>query len=285
LQIVLFSKMFDRLPTGELADLAKELGFDGVDLTVRPGGHIEPEEVEGRLPEAVEALEARGLSLPMITTAITDPEEPHAESTFRAASNCGVRLLKLGYWPYRGLGTLLPDIEAVREKLRGIARLAEKYGVCATVHVHSGDFLTADPIAVYLLLRDLDPDLVGAYIDPGHMALEGGISGWKMGIDALSDRIRIVAVKDFAWVKTRDVGGNVKWTFEHAPLREGIVPWDEVFSLLNRLGFDGVVSLHNEYPGKSHEELVEMAREDLAYLREVVRRACGPERRGVEGEG
>lgn len=273
MQIVLFSKMFDRLPTGELADLAKELGFDGIDLTVRPKGHIEPEEAERRLPEAVDIFRARGLSVPMITTAITDPEEPHAESTFRAASSCGVKFLKLGYWRYRGLGTLLPDIEAVREKLRGIAKLAEKYGVCAAVHVHSGDFLTADPIAVYLLLRDLDPDLVAAYIDPGHMALEGGRSGWKMGLDALSDRIRLVAVKDFAWVRTADDEGNVMWTFEHAPLREGIVPWEEVFSLLAKIGFDGVVSLHNEYPEKTHDELVELAREDLAYLKGVLEKA------------
>ena len=275
MQIVLFSKMFDRLPTGELADLAATLGFDGIDLTVRPKGHIEPEEAEKRLPGAVEIFRARGLSVPMITTAITDPGEPHAEAIFRAASRCGVKFLKLGYWPYRGLGTLLTDIEAVRGKLRGIARLAEKYGVCAAVHIHSGDFLTADPAVVYMLLRDLDPDLVAAYVDPGHMALEGGRSGWKMGLDILSDRIRLVAVKDFAWRKEVDDKGNVKWTFEHVPLREGIVPWEEVFSILKRIGFDGVVSLHNEYPGRSHEELVELAREDISYLRDTIGKVYG----------
>ena len=38
----MFSKMLGELPVAEVARRMKGLGFAGVDLTVRPGGHVEP---------------------------------------------------------------------------------------------------------------------------------------------------------------------------------------------------------------------------------------------------
>ncbi len=53
-----------------------ESGFRAVDLTVRPDGHVLPERVEDDLPRAVETLRRSGLTVPMITTAITDANDP-----------------------------------------------------------------------------------------------------------------------------------------------------------------------------------------------------------------
>ncbi len=43
--ICIFSKHLQWCNYKEMADLAGEIGFDGVDLTVRPKGHVLPEEV------------------------------------------------------------------------------------------------------------------------------------------------------------------------------------------------------------------------------------------------
>jgi hypothetical protein len=51
-----------------LARSAKRLGFDGLDLTVRPGGHVLPERAADELPEAVATIRGEGLDVPMITT-------------------------------------------------------------------------------------------------------------------------------------------------------------------------------------------------------------------------
>ena len=40
----------------EMSKVVAEMGFDGVDLTVRPQGHVLPERVEADLPKAVEAI-------------------------------------------------------------------------------------------------------------------------------------------------------------------------------------------------------------------------------------
>jgi len=58
-KISIFSKHLQWLDYKEMANVLHEIGFDGADLTVRPGGHVLPDRVEEDLPKAAEAL-ARG---------------------------------------------------------------------------------------------------------------------------------------------------------------------------------------------------------------------------------
>src|SRR6516164_1369659 len=98
MQFVMFSKMLQEFSVAEAAKRIKKLGFDGVDLTVRPKGHVLPERVEKDLPVAVAAIHAEGLDVPMASTAITKASDPHVEATFAAAARQGIHRLKLGYW-------------------------------------------------------------------------------------------------------------------------------------------------------------------------------------------
>ena len=50
-----FSKHLQFLDYEEVGKTAKNMGFDGIDLTVRPRGHVLPERVEDDLPRAVQA--------------------------------------------------------------------------------------------------------------------------------------------------------------------------------------------------------------------------------------
>lgn len=275
MQFVMFSKMLGGYSVEEAGRVIRGLGFDGVDLTVRPGGHVAPGEAATKLPEAVRILGSLGLVVPMITTGITSAADPTAEGVFRAAAESGIRSLKLGYWPYAGFGRLREQIARVQRELDGIEKLASRHGVWAGIHNHSGDFVSSLPAVVAELIRDRDPSAIGAYFDPGHATAEGGVSGWKMGLDLLAPRIRLVAVKSFGWFREAD-GDSVIWRERLVPLSEGTVRWREVFALLRQAGFDGVVSVHSEYQGShswrdlSTEDLIEQTRADLIYLRSCV---------------
>ena len=60
MQLVMFTKHVQEFPVAETAKRVKALGFDGLDLTVRPGGHVVPERVGVELAAAVAAArEAR----------------------------------------------------------------------------------------------------------------------------------------------------------------------------------------------------------------------------------
>ncbi|HEY6987691.1 MAG TPA: hypothetical protein VH369_04870 [Bryobacteraceae bacterium] len=110
LKICVFSKHFQWTGIKEAAAIAKDLGFDGVDLTVRKGGHVEPARVESDLPSAVEAVRAAGLEVPMITTEITDAATPYAGAILKMASQLGVRHYRWGrltYQPNKGIAEQL----------------------------------------------------------------------------------------------------------------------------------------------------------------------------------
>ena len=273
----MFSKMLAPYSIRQAGEVIRSLGFAGVDLTCRPQGHVLPEQTRERLPQAVRELRSLGLSVPMLTTGITSADDAHAADVFAAAAACGVRQLKLGYWRYSGFGQGRQQIREIRDKLRGIERLAKEHGVQACVHIHSGDYLSANPAVLMLLLEGTDPAAIGAYIDPGHMTVEGGVSGWKIGMDLLADRIALVAIKSFGWFREEAPStGEVRWQEKLVPLREGTVRWREVFSLLRQIGYDGAVSVHSEYQG-SHswrdlttEQLIDQTRDDVVYLRSVM---------------
>jgi sugar phosphate isomerase/epimerase len=162
----------------------------------------------------------------------------------------------------------------------GLEAVARKHGVRVSIHVHSGDYLSAEAGNILLLLQGRDPHHVGAYLDPGHMTLEGGASGWKQGIDLLQDQVSMVAVKSFGHFPEKDPDhGDTRWRAKLVPLRDGIVRWREVLPCLRQLGWDGIVSFHSEYQGKESwkdlglEDLIAQTRDDLAYMRPIIRAA------------
>src|SRR5579859_2857846 len=76
LKVAIFSKHLQFLQGDALAAGAAEIGFDGIDLAVRKGGHIEPARVRQGLPKLVAAIRQHGLEVPMLTTDIVDADTP-----------------------------------------------------------------------------------------------------------------------------------------------------------------------------------------------------------------
>src|ERR1051326_1655291 len=87
LPIVIFSKVYQELNLNfeDAAALTSEAGLNGVDSPVRPRGEILPERVADDLPRYAAILKKRGLTLPLLTTAILSPASPHAEEILRIA--------------------------------------------------------------------------------------------------------------------------------------------------------------------------------------------------------
>ena len=73
IKVCVFSKHLQFLDYAEMARTAADIGFAGVALTVRPGGHVLPENVERDMPKAVQAVEQAGIKVYTITTRINDP--------------------------------------------------------------------------------------------------------------------------------------------------------------------------------------------------------------------
>jgi sugar phosphate isomerase/epimerase len=267
----MFSKMLQELSIADTAEAMARLGFDGVDLTVRDQGHILPENVAEELPPACETFRQKGLVVGMLTTGITSAEDEHAETLFRTASECGVRFLKLGYWTYEGFGSIKRQIEAVRADLQALEALALEHGVNATIHTHSGNFMTADLPICHMLTEGLDPDAIGIYVDAGHIVLEGGYGVWRQGLDLVSDRIRLIAAKNLGWFAETDTEtGRVVWKRRVVPCDQGMTDWKEFFKCLQAAGYDGYVSMHSEYTDLALDDLIAQTEADLKLMKDVL---------------
>jgi hypothetical protein len=126
LKICVFSKHLQWASVKDAADLAKEIGFDGIDLTVRAGGHIEPERVEAELPAAVDAIRSAGLEVPMITTDILPSTMEKADAVLRTAGKLGIRHYRWGELMYDANRSIPDQLVTLGPKMKALAQLNER---------------------------------------------------------------------------------------------------------------------------------------------------------------
>jgi sugar phosphate isomerase/epimerase len=251
----------------ELGKKAKEIGFAGVDLTVRAKGHVLPERATDDMPRAIEAIRAHGLSVPMITTNILQPDEPAARPILSTAAKLKVRYWKPGYHRYK-VDAVEQSLRAAKQATAGLAQLSKQYGIVAGFHNHSGDYVGSAVWDIREIIADLDPKSIGYYFDPAHATVEGGLGGWRISLNMVAPRLKMVALKDFYWAKGKDG----RWRTQWCPMGEGMVDWQRVFAGFAAAKFQGPLTLHVEYEPK--DELAAIAN-DFAFVRKHVTAAYG----------
>ena len=98
--ICAFSQNLIKVPYPELGLIAQQIGYDGVDLTVMDGGHVNPHITNVDLVRAIESVRGAGLEVPMITTTLTTTSEQTAYPILAITGHTQVHLYRLGFWPY-----------------------------------------------------------------------------------------------------------------------------------------------------------------------------------------
>jgi sugar phosphate isomerase/epimerase len=270
MQLMVFSKHLAGLPLDEVARRLVAIGIDAIDLTVRPGGHVEPERVEDDLPQAAKILAAGGVRIGMITTAITDAHDPLTPRILSAAANLGITHYKLGYYFYEGFGQLKKQRDIVRQRIQELAALNREIDIHGGFHNHSDRFIGAMAGDVHYVLQDSDPCYIGSYFDAAHATIEGGLSGWELGLDLLSERVMMLAVKDYRWVAGGSQSGVRQHQPQFCPLADGNTPWPQILRHLKQIGFDGPVSLHSEYEDLTPHEVLKQTARDAVVFREWI---------------
>lgn len=276
LPICAFSKHFQWLDWKGTAALCAELGYDGVDLTVRRGGHVEPDRVATDLPRAVEIFRNAGLAIPMITAGIVDAGSPHAEAIVRSAAELGIRRYRWGGFRYDPAQPIPRQIEEFKRRSKDLASLNRRFGVCAMYHTHSGiGQFGASMWDIWLVVKDLDTAAVSVNLDIGHATVEGSFGGWLNSTRLLLPVTRGVAVKDFFWEKNEKGEWRPRW----CPMGDGMVDFRAFFAMARAAGFEGPIQHHMEFPelGAAHTgrsemtisraEFVRIAKEEIRRLR------------------
>jgi sugar phosphate isomerase/epimerase len=241
IKVSIFSKHLHWLNYADMAALAAEMGFDGVDLTVRPDGHVLPENVTSDLPKAVAAVEKAGLKVYSIVTNIKQPDEKYATDILKAASALGIKYYRTAWFNYDKALSIPANLEAISKQLAGLVALNKQYRMHGAYQNHSGDLFGASVWDLWLALKDLDPASIGCQYDIRHATTEGADT-WATSIQPLVPYIKTTNIKDFYWEKK-----DGKWQVKSVPLGEGMVDFKKYFEVLKQQGIGGPLSLHCEY--------------------------------------
>ena len=240
-KIHVFSKHLQWLGYNEMAETAKQIGFDGIDLTVRPKGHVLPENVKEDLPKAVNAIRKSGLLADRITTEITDADDPLTLQVLTAAAELGIGNYRLGWLSYDQTKSTKENLHFYNLKLQKLAALNRQLGIQGSYQNHAGETVGGAVWDMVLLLEDIDPEYLGIRYDIRHATVEGGLS-WPVGMEYLSDKINSLDLKDFIWKETDN-----KWQPLTVPLGEGMVDFERYFQILKQQKISGDITMHFEY--------------------------------------
>jgi len=277
-----FSKHWQWTDVKETADICARLGYEGMDLTVRKGGHVLPERVQDDLPKAAEIIKNAGLKLTMITGDIEDTRTPHCEAVLKTLKSLGVRWCRWGGFRYDFKRPIPDQLAEFKAATKDLAAMNTEYGVCAMYHTHSGVGQVGASIwDLYIILKDFNPNAVSVNLDIGHATVEGGLGGWIHSTYLVTPMLRGVAVKDFKW--TQNAKGA--WVPGWCGLGQGMVNFKQFLPMIKAAGFNGPLQLHMEYPdlggadaGKTtftipKDKLLAIMQRDLDTLKGLLRQA------------
>lgn len=278
LKVNIFSKHLQFLDYNDMSAAVAEMGFDGLDLTVRPKGHVLPEKAEEDLPKAVNAMKKYGLKPSLLTTNIWDLSDPTEKVILATASTLNFTHYRTGWLRYPADKTKDESQEIYAQQAKKLEILNKELQLIGCYQNHAGNYVGASIWDIPAILSETKNKNMGCQYDIRHAVVEGGTS-WELGLRKILPYIKSLVIKDFKWNQE-----DGKWTIINTPLGEGMVNFSHYFSLLKKYQIEVPVSLHLEYDLGGAEkgntqltidkkEVFRRIKKDLTFLRETYTKA------------
>jgi len=242
LKIHIFSKHLQFLNYQDLAEAAAEMGFDGIDLTVRAKGHVLPERVESDMPKAVEAMRKVGLIPLLMTTSVQDADNITDKQVLKTAVVLGIQYYRMNWFAYPEGKSIPESLQYFQQKIKDLSYLNKELGLTGCYQNHAGNEVGSAIWELWELLKEADKRYMGLQYDIRHAVVEGGQS-WQNSLRLVQSQIKTLAIKDFLWAKQ-----NGEWNTQNVPLGEGMIDFKTYFKLLKQYQVNVPVSLHLEHP-------------------------------------
>lgn len=267
-----FTKPWPDVPLATLGKLVKSLGFDGVELPVRPNFQVPPENVRRGLPLAARILGDCGLAIGSIAGPVDEP-------TIAACGECGVPIIRVMIQIDPAIGYRASE-DAARRRFDAVLPLLEQSGVAIGVQNHCGAMI-GSAIGLMHLIETYDPKLVGAVLDPAHCGLAGEPD--EMAIDIAWSHLLLVNMKSAFWERSAghevvDAPWQPRWTLGG----QGITSWRRVAVELSRRGYGRDICLHAEYSSVdgasgdlTGDGVIPLLTRDIAYVGSLFTRTGG----------
>ncbi len=223
--------------------VAKESGFDSMELNMEPEGTLSPATTDADARAIRQMADEIGIELSSLSTGVywgTPFTHPDASVRDQAVELCRQQLRlaeALGVDTILVVpGVVTPDVfyddayTRAKQALQSLAPEAQRRKVAIGIENVWNRFLLS-PLEMARLIDEIGSEWVGCYFDAGNILDYGYPQHW---IRILGKRIKRVHVKDF-----RTEIGNIHGFTN--PL-QGDVPWMAVRSALEGIGYTGYIT-------------------------------------------
>ena len=263
--LCVFSKSLARVPYFQIGEIAAQIGFEGIDLTVLIGGHVDPRVTNVDLIRAFESIRSSNLEVPMITTSITSIADPTCYPVMYLTGHSQVPLFRMGLWPYDDQTPIRQRIAMVQRDVMQVVSLAQRCDICALLPNKAGPYVGESTWDAQMVIEPIDPRYAAHMYDIAEATAEGGAGGWEAALRVALPRLKAVSLQDFYWAKQ-----GALWYMRKCPLGDGMVDWQKFFAILAAAKFTGPISIAMDYAPK--DEAGSMAK-DLEFARKQVQHA------------
>lgn len=252
-----FTKPWPGKPLDELGKFVAGLGFQGVELPVRPGFQVEPENIAGGLKEAAKILGDHGVKIGTVAG-------PTNETAIAACADAGVPIIRICVKidPQKGY---MAEEDRLKKEYGELVPLLEKHGVAIGIQNHA-DYNVNHAMGIRHLIEGFDSKHFCAVLDQAHCGLNGEPP--EYAIDIVWSHLKVVNLKSAFWVRSNGPDApEAEWKKHWTTGRHGMAYWTSVVRELKKRNFSGDVCLTAEY--SDHDRVDDLVAEDIAYAKHL----------------
>jgi L-ribulose-5-phosphate 3-epimerase len=264
--VCLYSKVLSKIAVLDLPGILQAMGFDGVDLSVEPGGHILPDKADYHLMPALEAFTGIGLDVPMLTTGLTRAQDKDSQEVLGLATYIGVPFFRPGHWKCTGSVQIEMQLPFVQRDIANLAQLGRYTKMAMGVHNFMDGAEGAAVADINRVIRPLDPQWVGYDFDAAYATMEGGAAGIEGPLAVALPRLKMVTARDFKW-DGPEGGTRVA---KPCALGDGVVDFPKFFAALAKARFTGPITLPVDHSPTGELEAI---KHDLSFVRKQINAA------------
>jgi sugar phosphate isomerase/epimerase len=251
-----FTKPWPGKSIEELGDWAHWLGFDGIELPVRPGFPVNPDNAAKELPKAVTTLAQHNVKIFSIAGTAN-------EAMITACAESGIPTIRV-MAPIGADGYLKTE-EHLQKEFEALIPLLDKHHIRIGVQNHSGKYV-CNAMGLKSLIGKFDPKHIGAVWDAAHNALQGEEP--ELALEIVWPHLCMVNLKNAVWRRKNEAKAeSAEWTPYWTSGREGLASWPRVAAELKRRHYQGVVCLTAEYDDPNAVD--RLISEDLHFARSL----------------
>ena len=265
----------------EQAEFLQRLGYDGVELRVRPltdeqrkqppspwGCHVNditPENFRGKAPEIKKILGDHDLKLAGLASSAACTDLEQVRLLLEGSVECSAPFFRVG--AAAGYNGSRPYREILGETIAGYARVLELTkgtGVKIVLEIHGGTIHPSASLA-HRVVSHFNPELVGVIYDPQNMVRDG-FETTALAVELLGPYLAHCHVGGHRpQPKAPNEQGTVKWDWPGCRMAEGLYDFTEMLAALNKAEYHGFISIE-DFRDRPDEEKYADA---LAYLKSI----------------